>query len=43
MTKELDFTVMNLGECKIPSPMSGVRFVKEDSVNRVYCGSISNI
>jgi 6-phosphofructokinase 1 len=30
MTKELDFTVMNLGECRIPSPMSGVRFVKED-------------
>jgi len=33
MTKELDFTVMNLGECRIPSPMSGVRFAKEnDSV-----------
>jgi 6-phosphofructokinase 1 len=30
MTKELDFTVMNLGECRTPSPMSGVRFVKED-------------
>jgi 6-phosphofructokinase 1 len=30
MTKELDFSVMNLGECRIPSPMSGVRFVKED-------------
>jgi 6-phosphofructokinase 1 len=30
MTKELDFTVMNLGECKIPSPISGGRFVKED-------------
>ena len=30
MTKELDFTVMNIGECKIPSPMSGVHFVKED-------------
>jgi 6-phosphofructokinase 1 len=30
MTKELDFTVMNLGECRIPSPMSGGRFVKED-------------
>jgi len=30
MTKELDFTVMNLGECRIPSPMSGIRFVKED-------------
>lgn len=30
MAKELDFTVMKLGECTIPSPMSGVRFVKED-------------
>jgi len=30
MTKELDFTVMNLGECRISSPMSGIRFVKED-------------
>jgi 6-phosphofructokinase 1 len=30
MAEELDFTVMNLGECTIPSPMSGVRFVKED-------------
>jgi 6-phosphofructokinase 1 len=30
MTKELDFTVMNLGECRIPSPISGGRFVKED-------------
>jgi len=30
MTKEPDFTVMNLGECTIPSPMSGVRFVRDD-------------
>jgi 6-phosphofructokinase 1 len=30
MAKELDFTVMKLGECTIPSPMSGIRFVKED-------------
>jgi 6-phosphofructokinase 1 len=30
MTKELDFTVMKLGECTIPSPMSGVRFVNDD-------------
>lgn len=28
--KEFDFTVMNLGECKIPSPMSDVRFVNDD-------------
>ena len=30
MAKELDFTVMNLGECRIPSPMSGIRFVRDD-------------
>ena len=30
MAKELDFTVMKLGECTIPSPMSGVRFVRDD-------------
>jgi 6-phosphofructokinase 1 len=30
MTKELDFTVMNLGQCTIPSPMSGVRFANDD-------------
>jgi 6-phosphofructokinase 1 len=30
MAEELDFTVMNLGECTISSPMSGVHFVKED-------------
>jgi 6-phosphofructokinase 1 len=30
MTKELDFSVTNLGQCTIPSPMSGVRFIKED-------------
>jgi 6-phosphofructokinase 1 len=30
MAKELDFTVAKLGECAIPSPMSGVHFVKED-------------
>ena len=30
MAEALDFTVMNLGECAISSPMSGVRFVKED-------------
>jgi 6-phosphofructokinase 1 len=30
MAKELDFTIMKLGECTIPSPMSGVRFVKDD-------------
>jgi len=30
MAKELDFKIMKLGECTIPSPMSGVRFVKDD-------------
>ena len=29
MTQELNFSVPRLGECKIPSPMSGVRFVDE--------------
>jgi 6-phosphofructokinase 1 len=27
---ELDFTISRLGECRIPSPMSGTLFVKED-------------
>jgi 6-phosphofructokinase 1 len=30
MTKELDFSVMNLGECRILSPLSGVRFANDD-------------
>jgi 6-phosphofructokinase 1 len=30
MEKELDFTILNLGECTIPSPMSGVRFINDD-------------
>ena len=42
MTKELDFTVMNIGECKIPSPMSGVHFVKEDD-SVLYHGDIREI
>ena len=25
---ELDFTIARLGECRIPSPMSGVRFTR---------------
>jgi len=32
MARELDFTVTNLGECTLPSPMSGVRFVKKDDL-----------
>jgi len=32
MEKVLDFTVQRLGECTIPSPMSGVRFVGDEHV-----------
>jgi len=32
MEKALDFTIQRLGECTIPSPMSGVRFVGEEHV-----------
>jgi 6-phosphofructokinase 1 len=42
MTKELDFTVMNLGECRIPSPMSGVRFVNDDD-RIIYQSEIKEI
>jgi 6-phosphofructokinase 1 len=27
---ELDFTIARLGECRIPSPMSGARFTRDD-------------
>jgi 6-phosphofructokinase 1 len=27
---DLDFTITRLGECRIPSPMSGVRFTRDD-------------
>ena len=27
---DLDFTIARLGECRIPSPMSGVRFTGDD-------------
>ena len=26
----LDFTIARLGDCRFPSPMSGVRFVSDD-------------
>jgi len=42
MAKELDFTVMKLGECTIPSPMSGVRFVRDDE-NVLYHSDIREI
>jgi 6-phosphofructokinase 1 len=28
--RDLDFTIARLGECGIPSPMSGVRFTPDD-------------
>ena len=28
--KDLDFTIARLGECRIPSPISGVRFTGDD-------------
>ena len=28
--RDLDFTIARLGECRIPSPMSGVRFTRDD-------------
>ena len=27
---DLDFTIARLGECRIPSPMSGVRFTRDE-------------
>ena len=24
---DLDFTIARLGECRVPSPMSGIRFI----------------
>ena len=27
---DLDFTIARLGECRIPSPMSGVRFTSDE-------------
>jgi 6-phosphofructokinase 1 len=42
MANELDFTVMKLGECTIPSPMSGVRFVNDDD-RIIYQSEIKEI
>lgn len=42
MLKELDFTVMNLGECIISSPMSGNRFMKDDD-HILYHSNIRDI
>jgi len=28
--RPLDFTIERLGECRLPSPMAGVRFVSDD-------------
>jgi 6-phosphofructokinase 1 len=27
---DLDFTIARLGECRFPSPLSGVRFTRDD-------------
>jgi 6-phosphofructokinase 1 len=42
MNTDLDFAVMNLGESSIPSPMSGVRFVKDDD-SVIYHSDIREI
>jgi 6-phosphofructokinase 1 len=39
---ELDFTVARLGDCRIPSPMTGVRFV-EDGERVLYPSSLSDL
>lgn len=39
MESSLDFGISSLGECRIPSPMSGIRFVGDD--NRVLYNSHS--
>jgi 6-phosphofructokinase 1 len=37
-----DFTIANLGDCRIPSPMSGVRFV-EDSERVLYASTLADL
>lgn len=39
---DLDFTISRLGECRIPSPMSGVQFVSEES-HVLYSGDLREI
>jgi len=33
---ELNFEITKLGECRIPSPMAGVRFVRDDEHGLVH-------
>jgi 6-phosphofructokinase 1 len=42
MENSLDFTISRLGECRIPSPMTGIRFVGDDEhvLYNAYCGDI---
>jgi 6-phosphofructokinase 1 len=39
---DLDFTIARLGECRIPSPMSGVRFIRDDE-RVLYHGRLEDI
>ena len=39
---DLDFTISRLGECRIPSPMSGVQFVNEEA-HVLYQGDLREI
>jgi hypothetical protein len=34
--RKLDFTISQLGECRVPSPMAGVRFVHDDQRVRYH-------
>lgn len=39
---DLDFTISRLGECRIPSPMSGVQFLSEEA-HVLYSGDLREI
>ncbi len=40
MDTDLDFTTTKIGECRIPSPMKGARFIRDDE--RVLYHSLLN-
>jgi 6-phosphofructokinase 1 len=42
LNSDLEFTIFKLGECRIPSPMSGVQFVSEES-HVLYSGDLREI
>jgi 6-phosphofructokinase 1 len=42
LNNDLEFTIFKLGECRIPSPMSGVQFVSEES-HVLYSGDLREI